>query len=444
MTSKRRPPARGPVALVRLQDDACHSLARALELCRGLEGLEPGYTVLIKPNYVGLPRRPYVPPYGVVTTTLVLEALIRLLRDHGCRRILVGDGGLVMPEVETGTGITMEILGVPALARRYGIQPVDLNQGPFLELESEGLALKVSRLALEADFLISLPVLKTHSQCRVSLALKNLKGCLHLRSKQVCHDAGLHLDANVARLARALYPDLAVIDGRYALAQGPFATGRARRADLILAARDALDADLVGAELLGHPPQEVAHLAETARLLGREPGLPPVVGDTTLAEARMELPHDFAWADPYTPEVYAKAGVRGFLLPKYDASLCTGCSYLYNPALVMVLVAGQQAGDLGGVELLTGKRTAPSGRARVSVLMGNCIIKQFRKHPRLGEKTVLIPGCPPKLSQVEKGLVEAGVPVKLEYYHGFLERLGRRYRPEDGFLPADFQPRETT
>jgi len=438
VNNKRKTPPRGPVALVRMQDDLQDTLAQTLDLCQGLEFLPKQGSVLLKPNLVGLPGKFTVPPFGVVTTTALVEALIRVLKDHGVTRLLLGDGGLVNKEAGTSTQATMETLGYPELARRYGLELVDLNQGPFEECQLDGLKLKLARPLLEADFVISLPVLKTHGQCKVSLALKNMKGGLHRLSKAACHDRGLNLDRNVALMAQALYPDLAIIDGRYALARGPLHFGTAQRADLLIAARDALDADLVGAAVIGQEPGQVAHLVEMARLLGRDLALARPVGGVAVEDVCLSLPWDFPWADEWTPAPFAKAGVKGVFMPKYDASLCTGCSFIFNPALVMLLTAGAGK-DSGGVEFLTGKAAQPSGRARVSILAGKCIVKELEGDPRLG-RVIKVPQCPPRLHDIQDALRQAGVAAELDAFRHFMAGLIKRYPPDRGFDPADYQP----
>lgn len=441
MTSADSPKVeRGPVALVKIADDPWSAVTRTLELAEGFKHLSAGAKVLIKPNLVGLPTKVYTPPYGVVSTTVVLEGLIRALKDAGVGSITVGEGGLLNEDAGLATDTTMALLGYPELAQRYDLVLADFNQGPYREMEVNGLKLKFAEAALDHDFVISLPTLKTHNQTRVSLSLKNMKGCLHVRSKAACHDQQGRLSHNVALQGLKLYPDLALIDGRYSLARGPAHTGHAHRSDLLIAARDALDADLTGAAVLGAEPEEVVHLADVAQALGRELAVPPVKGGLTVEEVRLDLPYDWEWSDPYTPAAFAKYNVKGFMLPKYDHTLCTGCSFIYNPLLIMGLAACS-AHDPGGVEVLTGKAMAPSGRAKATVLMGNCMIKSRKGDERI-KKEVLIKGCPPSLKDLEKGLQEAGIRADLNTYWYFASQMGQHYTEDKGFLPADFQPRE--
>jgi hypothetical protein len=88
---------RAAVALVKY-DHTPNALRKALELCDGFEKLKPTDKVLIKPN-AGQGLRKTQPPNGVVTTTVVLEDLIGLLRDCGCTDITIGEGPILLPEL---------------------------------------------------------------------------------------------------------------------------------------------------------------------------------------------------------------------------------------------------------------------------------------------------------------------------------------------------------
>jgi uncharacterized protein (DUF362 family) len=437
----RRGPLTGPTALLRIGTDPHGDVARALELSGGLAGLKPGDRVLIKPNLVGIPSTYHASPYGVLTTTLILEGLIKALKDAGVGHLTVAEGGITYDDMGISTRYTIDYVGLPALARRYGLTVLDLTEHPYAPRTVGDLTLKVSEQAFAHDFVISLPVLKTHTQCKVSLSLKNLKGLLQLRSKVACHGPGESLNRHVADLADLLYPDLALIDGRYSLSRGPTHSGQAKRSDLLIASPDPLDADLVGSAVLGYDPVQVEHLRLVAAKRGRGLDLPELAGGLAIADCLLNLPYDWEWADEYTPAAFQKHKVTGVLLPKYDFSLCTGCSVIYNPLMIMLMAASRTMGDLGGVEVLTGKEHKPSGRAKRTVLLGNCMIKHCRKHPD-AKDPVLVSGCPPTLGDIARGLQKAGIPAELAAYRWFADNYGKNYTPENGFLPSDFQPGE--
>ena len=77
------------------------SLMQAIELCDGLSGLRPGMSALIKPNLVGWDDLFPFAPYGVYTTTRLVEDMIIILKEHGVDRITIGEGSV---EIKKGVG----------------------------------------------------------------------------------------------------------------------------------------------------------------------------------------------------------------------------------------------------------------------------------------------------------------------------------------------------
>ena len=102
-----------------------------------------------------------------------------------------------------------------------------------------------------------MPVLKTHGQAMVSLGIKNLKGLIDQSSRKLFHNGNAHtdLDYHLARLAEVVPTCFTIIDGIYTLERGPNLIGDARRSDIIIASKDLLSGDKVGAAMLGIPPQ---------------------------------------------------------------------------------------------------------------------------------------------------------------------------------------------
>ena len=76
------------VSVVKLQEPL-ESLRQAIELCGGFEGLGRNDKVLIKPNIC---LSEWMPLYGLVTTTSLLEGLVQLLVERGCHDISIGEG----------------------------------------------------------------------------------------------------------------------------------------------------------------------------------------------------------------------------------------------------------------------------------------------------------------------------------------------------------------
>ena len=71
------------------------------------------------------------------------------------------------------------------------------------------------------------------------------------------------------------FPDLVnvsytIIDGVYTLERGPLYIGKANRSNIIIASKDLISADKIGAAILGIEPQTVPHIAIAAKRKGRK------------------------------------------------------------------------------------------------------------------------------------------------------------------------------
>lgn len=208
------------------------------------------------------------PPYGVVTTSAVIGALVRILAENGLKNITIGEGPVNVLKSK-GEAI-FQALGYGKLQERYGIQVVNLNVENYVEVDyGDGFKLYISKLVLEADKIINVPVLKTHNQAKVSLGFKNFKGCVNRQSKQFCHGLGNEeLSFTFPRIIEKLPVVLTIIDGIFTLEKGPGFTGKAYKKDLLISSTDPFACDLVGAEIIGYPGRDVAHLTNYAERHG--------------------------------------------------------------------------------------------------------------------------------------------------------------------------------
>jgi ferredoxin len=143
------------------------------------------------------------------------------------------------------------------VAQRLGIELVELTR-PTPVPSTPGAMFKqleIAHQALNADVVINLPKLKTHSQMLLTLGVKNLFGTIVAQRKAEWHYmagadrdtfASLHLD-----IYQALKPALTLLDGVWGMeGHGP-SNGRPRRLNLIAAAKDAVALDVSICRLLG-------------------------------------------------------------------------------------------------------------------------------------------------------------------------------------------------
>lgn len=67
------------VSIVKYKQQPYDSLKEAIDLINGLDGFKSQDKILIKPNLVAWDFDLPFPPFGVVTTAVLMEALIRIL-----------------------------------------------------------------------------------------------------------------------------------------------------------------------------------------------------------------------------------------------------------------------------------------------------------------------------------------------------------------------------
>ncbi len=235
------------VAIVRGADPP-EMTVKALEMVDASAAVPKEKPVLIKPNYINTEH----PSTGITTDSRVIEGVVRFLRQHDVKEIIIGEG--------TGHGDTPQafrVAGVDAVAERWKVRLADLNKDEFIEVHPPNpLALKrvkVAKTALECT-IVSVPKLKPHRLAGVTLSLKNMMGAM--TPKGSMHT---NLSKNIADLASVIKPNVAVIDGIIA-GEGHETSGNPVEMNLVIAGTDPVAVDAVGAAVMGIPPETVKHL----------------------------------------------------------------------------------------------------------------------------------------------------------------------------------------
>ena len=207
--------------------------------------------ILIKPNYINSKH----PSTGITTDSRVIEGVVKFLKTGNLTcNVVIGEGSGFADTFQA-----FKIAGVDAVADRWGVKLVDLNNDEFVEAQVPNpLSLKkirVAKTALEST-IISVPKLKPHRIATVTLSLKNMMGAL--ASKGSMH-RGTSLSENIADLASALTPSLAVIDGIIA-GEGHETRGDPVPMNLVIAGTDPVAVDAVGTTVMDIAPEDVKHL----------------------------------------------------------------------------------------------------------------------------------------------------------------------------------------
>jgi uncharacterized protein (DUF362 family) len=435
------------VAVVRYEKPL-ESVRRAVEMSGGLNHMPAGARVFIKPNIVFWTRATTFPKWGVITTSRIVEDTIILLKERGIDHITIGEGMVTMDPKDTATPAhAFETLGYKDLKQKYGVRYFNVFERPFEKVDlGDGVELSFNSDILKSDFVVDLPVMKAHNQTVVSLGIKNLKGCIDVPSRKRCHNMtpGKDLHFWVARLADKMPPIFTLLDGIYTNECGPGPDGRMHRSNLLVASANVLAADLVGAKLLGHEPQNVPHLVYAAHNRKRPVDLSDIgIKGEDIEGLSKFHEYDFQYSeteDAILPVPMAKKGLKGVFYRKYDLSMCTYCSGVNGVMLAAIRYAWKgEAWD--GVEILTGKSMQPTPGMKKTILLGKCMYRSHRDNPDIHEM-IAVKGCPPTPKSMLEALHRAGIAADPGLFENIEQLPGfffSRYKDRPEFDESFFQ-----
>ena len=235
--------------------DAGDMATKLLEAARPEQELRPGAKVVLKPNLVVAKKA----NTGSTTHIEMVGATVEYLRAHGITDITLAEGSWVGDDTKRA----FRVSGFEKLAKELGIPMIDLKDGPFDTVTSDGITMQISRLIMNCDYLISYPVLKGHCQTNMTCSLKNMKGCLSDRSKRMFHSLGLHRPIaalNAVRCADLILADSICGDLDFEEGGNPVETNR------MIAAKDSVLLDTYGTRLLGFELSDVPYIQLAERL----------------------------------------------------------------------------------------------------------------------------------------------------------------------------------
>jgi len=381
-----------PLVVVTRGDDPYENVWNALQ---GLH-LPPlqGKRILLKPNAGRLvPARS-----GVTTHPLAVAAAIDFFRQFDPAEILLGES----PILGVRALEALEKAEMAEIARKKGVSLIDLDERPPIKIPvPQGKVLRSLRVCAhvrEVDYLVSMPVMKTHMHTGVTLSIKNMKGTLWRREKVRLHQLeypvlpegqGRALDVAIADMAEVLRPDLALIDGAIGLeGLGP-SEGDPKKVGLAVASQDCLAADSVATFLMGFEPASIPHLRMAA-----ERG----IGEIDLEKMHIVPKEYLDFRQSFAPPP-KKISIQYPNVVVHDCNSCSAC--LSTTLLFLRRFLPQVPASLfqdGQLILGIGKDLQDPVVPGI-ILIGNCTARHK-------EKGIHIPGCPPVASSILRRLQE--------------------------------------
>ncbi len=202
-----------------------------------------------------------------------LRATIQFVKTLHPKRIVVS-GGAGKMETED----VFRVLGFLDVIRSEGVEWFDHNQAPFVAVDlpfGPQRRVMVNPQVLQYEKLVSLAQLKVHRTATVTLAIKNIAMSFpaadyygHPRVSQKLHPHNILKDKQAFLVGMLMrFPiALSVVVGHPAMiGTGPVG-GKAVETGLVIAGRDPVAVDTVGAYLLGFETLGVQHLHQAYQL----------------------------------------------------------------------------------------------------------------------------------------------------------------------------------
>jgi len=219
--------------------------------------------IMIKPNICFVKRH----ETGATVDPFVVRCLVDwLLENYNIESITIGEADATELNVE----VAFKVLGWEDMFKTYpDVRLLNLSKDKRIKVKSKGFFsenLYLSKTYMEADFLISVAKLKTHTLCRLTCALKNQFGANPVKRKIRYHK---NLDEVIYELNKAKIPNLCLVDAIIGMeGEGPV-KGIPKPLGIVVAGNDVVAVDHLCAKIAGVNPDKISYLRmATERKLG--------------------------------------------------------------------------------------------------------------------------------------------------------------------------------
>lgn len=304
------------------QDDIVSMVTEAVTRAGGLDFIRDGMTVVLKPNlltplqqcWFGSANNPAT-VNGVTTDWRVVKAVADLVRQKNpAGKILVMEGSARSTTAAfTAMGYTSSNFGASVdefIALEGTACGSKDSTGLVQKTGKSGAQYWINQRYFEADVLISIPTLKTHSQAGITGAVKNLgigstpaakysastssADCGRNQSSPGVSSYIEHTLSGLGNFVSDFYsvrpPDFAVMDGLQGLQNGPCSSSSADRMNmrLVLASKNAVALDTVQSAVMNCTASKVPYLTklEGWGLGTTDIGKISVVGNKQIADVK--------------------------------------------------------------------------------------------------------------------------------------------------------------
>lgn len=285
------------VSLIRAQSYERQPLRAALEALLEPSGgmtafVKAGDRVLLKPNLLTGSR----PGKECTTRAELVYCVAQMVLEAGGKPFL-GDS----PAFGSARGVAVANGYLPVI-EELNLPVVDFQGKRYKTVSEDFNHLLLSKEVMEADVVINLPKLKSHSQLTLTLGVKNLFGCVpgkmkawwHMEAGKDCNRFGQML----VETARAINPSLTILDGIIGHEGNGPSGGEPRHLGILGSSQNVFALDRAMVEILNVAPEIVPTIVAQTRL-----GLTPEIAEMhfpLLQPAELQI-HDWQLPDTFMP-----------------------------------------------------------------------------------------------------------------------------------------------
>jgi uncharacterized protein (DUF362 family) len=230
----------------------------AVRLAGGLEFIQAGQTVLVKPN-ICCPS-----PHPATTSPEVLSAVLELVRTRKPGRLIVGDQTFYVQS----TAANVRRAGLEEAVRAHSAEFAAFDDLPRRHLRPAAArhwpdGYRIPAMLTDVHHVVNLACVKTHFLARYTMAMKNFIGVIDADSRRYYHriraERGYDaFAALIAEMSLAYRPSLHILDGTSAFVAGGPSDGTVVHPRLVIASRDMLATDVTGLAVLRHHGTDAA------------------------------------------------------------------------------------------------------------------------------------------------------------------------------------------
>ena len=226
-----------------------------------------GKRILLKPNLV----ETVAGTVHICTHPQIVRAAAEVFLRLGAKKVIVGEG----PGHCRETARAVEETGLAEALAEDNITFIDLNNDDFVTKANTSGFTRLKTLTFpavleQADWIVSMPKMKTHHWAGVTLSMKNLfglmPGIVYGWPKNVFHWVGIH--QSIVDINATIRPDFAIVDGIVGMeGDGPI-MGTPKQAGVIIMGRNLAAVDATCARIMKIDPLKVRYLKTSSGWLG--------------------------------------------------------------------------------------------------------------------------------------------------------------------------------